>query len=209
VPITAGEFETPRQEPYEPWYALYTKHQHEKAAARLLERTGFEIFLPLYQTVHRWKDRNRKVQLPLFPGYLFLRMGFERKIDVLRTPGVFSFIESGGKPCPIPDDEIDAIRRAANSPTHLEPHPFLKSGDRVRIRSGPLAGIEGILTGAKKRYRIVLSVELLQKSVGLEVDLAIVERVGSPSAGKSLLPDRDAEAGALTGQGSANPRQRG
>jgi transcription termination/antitermination protein NusG len=208
VQITAGELETPRQEPHEPWYAVYTKHQHEKTAARLLERTGFEIFLPLYQTVHRWKDRNQKVQLPLFPCYLFLRTGFDRKIDVLRTPGVFSFIESGGRPCAIPDDEIDAIRRAANSPAHFEPHPFLKSGDRVRIRSGPLAGIEGILTGTRKRYRIVLSVELLQKSVGVEVDLAIVERIGPQSPGSSSS-EKDTATGTFAGEGNVNRRHRG
>lgn len=168
-----------RHERVESWFALYTKHQHEKTAALLLQSTGFEVFLPLYHTVHRWKDRNQKVQLPIFPCYLFLRTSFARKADVLRTPGVFSIVESGGQPCAIPEGEIEAIRRAANSPAHLEPHPFLNSGDRVRIRSGPLAGIEGILTAAKKRHRVVLSVELLRKSVGVEVDLAILERIGS------------------------------
>lgn len=171
-----------RRDGTESWFALYTKHQHEKAAAFLLQRTGFEVFLPLYHEVHRWKDRNQKVQLPVFPCYLFLRTSLARKAEVLRTPGVFSIVESGGQPCAIPEGEIEAIRRTANSRAHFEPHPFLNSGDRVRIRSGPLAGIEGILTGTKKRHRVVLSVELLRKSVGVEVDLAILERIGATSS---------------------------
>jgi transcription antitermination factor NusG len=156
------------------WYALYTKHQHEKSAADLLARKGFEVLLPLYSAAHRWKDRSKVVQLPVFPCYVFLRANLVRKLEVLRTPGVFWFVGSSGRACPVAEQEIDAVRRVTQGPARFEPHPYLKSGDRVRIRSGALAGIEGFLIRFKNVYRFVLSVELLQKSVPVEVDISAV-----------------------------------
>ncbi len=159
------------------WYAVYTKHQHEKTAKDYLAGHGIEVLLPLYRTVRRWTDRNKIVFLPLFPCYLFVRTSLERKTDILKTPGVFSLVESGGHACEIPDSEIDAIVRATNSATRVEPHPYMKTGDRVRIRHGALAGIEGILTRFKGQFRIVLNMNILQKAMAVEVDLATVERV--------------------------------
>jgi transcription antitermination factor NusG len=162
------------------WYAVYTKHQHEKNAADILAKKGFEVLLPLYKTAHRWKDRSQAVLLPLFPCYVFLQMNLEKKLEALRTPGIFWFVGNGGRASAIPINEIDAIRRATQSPVRLEPHPFLNSGDRVRIKDGALAGLEGYLTRFKNQYRVVLSVELLQKAVAVEVDIATVQPVAAP-----------------------------
>jgi len=161
----------------EPWYAIYTRFQHEKSAATLLERKKFEVFLPVYKTVHRWCDRNQMVILPLFPCYLFLRASVERKLDVLRTAGVRWFVENAGRACEVPEVEIETLRKICSVGTGVLPHPFLKQGDRVRIRTGPLAGMEGLFVRTKNQYRVVISVELVQKSVAVEVDLRNVEAV--------------------------------
>jgi transcription antitermination factor NusG len=162
-----------------PWYALYTRHQHERAIAAMLSSKGFEIFLPLHSAVHHWKDRRKTVLLPIFPCYVFLRLqsGGDRRFQVVSTPGVYSFVGAGGHPAAIPEPEIDAIRRAVETRLGIEPHPFLKSGDWVRVTSGPLEGIEGMLVRHKSLCRLVLSVELLQKSVAVEVGAETVERI--------------------------------
>jgi transcription antitermination factor NusG len=162
------------------WYALYTRHQHEKAIAQALSGKGFEVFLPLYSIVRRWNDRVKNLSLPLFPGYVFLRGGLERKIPVLTTPGVHHFVSSGDRPVPISETEIEAVRQASASRTRVEPHPFLKCGDWVRVKTGPLEGLEGILTRWKAAFRLVLSVELLRQSVSVEVEAGSVESIPEP-----------------------------
>jgi transcription antitermination factor NusG len=164
------------------WYAIYAKHQHEKKTADLLVRKGFEILLPTYSSMRRWKDRNKTVFLPLFPCYLFVRTDLFRKVDILRTAGVFQLVESGGCACPIPESDVDAIKRIIGSPAQIAPHPFLRSGQRVRIRQGSLEGVEGVLTRFKNQHRVVITVEPLQKAFAVEVDLSAVEpvRAGNP-----------------------------
>ncbi len=157
------------------WYALSTRHQHEKASADLLAKKGFETFLPLYSTTHRWKDRNKVLSLPLYPCYVFLRGGFDRRLQILTTPGVLGVVGFGGRPGIIPDAEVEAIRQVVSSRLRAEPCPFLKCGDWVRVKNGPLEGIEGILLRKKNVCRLVLSVELLQQSVAVEVDACMVE----------------------------------
>ncbi|PYV10930.1 MAG: hypothetical protein DMG23_05865 [Acidobacteria bacterium] len=164
------------------WHALYTRHQHEKVVARVLENKGFEIFLPLYPTARRWKDRTKQLSLPLFPCYVFLRGGLDRWLDIISTPGIHSFVGSDGQPATIPETEIDAVRKGVEKGVRVEPHPFLRCGDWVRVKSGPLEGIEGILLRKKNLFRLVLSVELLEKSVALEVDAWAVERITRPKA---------------------------
>src|SRR5271154_449030 len=161
------------------WYAAYTKHQHEKRVADHFTNKGFEVFFPVYVTAHRWKDRAQLVTLPLFPCYVFLRTDLERKLDILRTPGVFGLVGNAGRATSIPEGDLDMLRRVSTDRSRIEPHPFLKAGDRVRVCVGPLAGAEGILIKIKNRYRVVVSVELLQKAVAVEVDLAVVERVSA------------------------------
>ena len=159
------------------WHALYTRHQYEKIVAHALSCKGFEVFLPLYRTIHRWKDRRKELLLPLFPSYVFIQGGFDRMLNIFTTPGVHSFVSWGGRPAEIPQEEIDAVRRLVQSPLRYEPHPFLKCGDWVRIKSGPLDGIQGILVRKKSAFRLVLSVEMLAQSASVEVDISVVERV--------------------------------
>jgi len=159
------------------WHAIYTRHQHEKVVARLLRDKEFEVFLPLYNVARRWKDRTKQLSLPLFPCYVFIWGGLDRRLDIVTTPGFYRFVALGNQPAVIPQAEIEAIRQALVQGSRVEPHPFLKSGDVVRIKSGPLEGIEGVLVRKKNSYRLVLSVELLQKSVAVEVDASMVERV--------------------------------
>jgi transcription antitermination factor NusG len=163
------------------WYALYTRHQHEKTVARVLSTKGFEIFLPLYATAHRWKDRTKQLSLPLFPCYVFLHGETHRRTDILSTPGVFSLVGSEGRAAPISQSEIVAIRQMVESKVRVEPHPFLRCGDWIRVKSGALAGIEGILVRKKNLFRLVVSVEILQKSVAVEVDVSTVERATRPN----------------------------
>jgi len=159
------------------WYALCTKHQHEPTVARLLGNKGFEVFHPTYAAVHRWKDRNKTLQLPLFPGYLFFQGGLDRRLQILSTPGVYTIVSFGDAPAEIAFAEIDAIRRAVSSSMPLEPHPYLAEGDCVRVVRGPLAGVAGILQRRKDVCRLVVSVELLGRSAAVEIDAASVERV--------------------------------
>jgi transcription antitermination factor NusG len=159
------------------WYAIYAKHQHEKTSADLLTRKGFEILFPVYRSVRRWKDRNKILLLPLFPCYLFVRTDLSRKVDILRTAGVFWLVESGGCACPIPESDIQAINKILRSPAEFEPHPYLKVGEWVRVRQGLLEGVEGILTRFKNQYRVVLTVEPLRRAVAVEVNLAAVEPI--------------------------------
>jgi transcription antitermination factor NusG len=157
------------------WYAAYVKHQHERKAADLLERKGVEVFLPQHKVVRRWKDRNKTIALPLFPGYVFVRTALENKVQILSTPGVFFLVESRGRACPIARPEIEAIRRVMHAGVPAQAHPFVTTGDWVTISSGPLAGITGILTNIKNRFRVILSVQLLQKALSIEVEINNVE----------------------------------
>jgi len=158
------------------WHALHTKHQHEKSIANILSDRGFEVFCPTYPELHRWKDRRKEVTLPLFPGYLFFANGLDRKLDLLSAPGVCAIVSFGNTPALVPELEIAAIRCAMRSSCTMEPHPFLKEGDKVRMKCGPLAGVEGILQKRKEGYRLVLSVELLGRSVAVEVDQCDIQR---------------------------------
>ena len=164
------------------WYAVHTRHQHEKNVARVLANKGFEAFLPLYTAVHRWKDRDKQLVLPLFPCYVFLRSPLERWQPVLTTPGVHSVLGFGGQHSMIPSWEIESIRRMVGSPLKAEPHPYLKCGDRIRVRAGALQGLEGILVRKKSIWKLLVSVEMLQRSVAVEVDASMVERLSSPKA---------------------------
>ncbi len=168
-----------------PWCALYTRHQHEKTVATILSTKGLQVFLPTYRTVHRWKDRNKQLELPLFPSYLFFKYEADRRIQILSTPGVHMILTTGNAPAVIPNEEIAALQRAAESPLRMEPHPFLKYGDTVRIKSGPLAGLEGFVSRKKDAFRLVLSVEMLGRSAAVEIDGSVLERVQSDRPGNA------------------------
>jgi transcription antitermination factor NusG len=138
---------------------------------------SFEVFLPLYDCVRRWKDRNKTLSLPLFPCYVFVRGGMNRRLQVVTTPGIHTILYSGERLAFIPNDEIDSIRRAVNSPTRVEPHPFLRCGEKVRVTRGSLEGVVGVLVRKKSLLRLVLSVEMLAQSVSVEIDAGDVEPV--------------------------------
>jgi transcription antitermination factor NusG len=159
------------------WWALYTRHQHEKVVAQNLLNKGFDVFLPVYDSIRRWKDRSKVLSLPLFPCYVFLRGGLNRRSLVVTTPGVHMILCSGEHVAVIPDNEIDAIRLAARGPALAEPHPYLKCGERVRVTRGSLAGVQGILIRKKSQFRLVLSVHMLAQSVSVEINAADVEPV--------------------------------
>jgi transcription antitermination factor NusG len=165
-----------------PWWALYTRHQHEKAVADALSAKGLEVFLPAYESVRRWKDRRKVLSLPLFPCYVFVRGGLNRRLPIVTTPGIHMILSHGETFAAIPEAEIEAIRRTVGGDFRVEPHPFLNCGDRVRVTRGSLLGVEGILVRKKNIFRLVLSVEMLARSVGVEVDAADVEPV-RPAAG--------------------------
>lgn len=169
-----------------PWWALYTRHQHEKAVADVLSAKGFEVFLPLYDSIRRWKDRHKVLAMPLFPGYVFVRGQAERRLQVVSTPGIHMILTRGEEIAVIPDAEIDGIRRAVEGSFRVEPHPFLKCGERVRVTRGSLEGMEGILVRKKNLYRLVLSVEMLAQSVGVEVDASDVEPVNRAEPRESV-----------------------
>ena len=166
-----------------PWWAVYTRHQHEKAVADMLATKGFEVFLPLYDSVRRWKDRNKILSLPLFPCYVFVRGGLERRLQVVTTPGIHTILYRGDQIALIPEEEVNAIRVAVNSPARVEPHPFLRCGEKVRVTRGSLEGVVGLLLRKKSLYRLVLSVEMLAQSVAVEVDAADVEAVKPQGTG--------------------------
>ena len=159
------------------WWALYTRHQHEKTVAEMLSAKGFEVFLPLYESLRRWKDRSKMLTLPLFPCYVFVRGGLDRRLQVVTTPGIHMILCRGERVAMIPQAEIDAIQRAVEGSFRMEPHPFLKCGERVRVTRGSLLGVEGILIRKKNLYRLVLSVDMMAQSVAVEIDAMDVEPV--------------------------------
>ena len=162
------------------WYALHTRHQHENKVATVLVGKGFEVLLPTYEVLHRWKDRNKRVTLPLFPGYLFVADEIDRRLQILSTPGVHAIVSAGSTPAIIPHEEINAIRRIIESSLRVEPHIFLADGDRVRIKAGPLTGLEGIVSRKKDGLRLILSVQLLGRSAAVEIDCCMIERLNQP-----------------------------
>jgi transcription antitermination factor NusG len=173
--MTNFRCESESEEPVR-WYGIHTRHQHEPSVAATLSNKGFKVFYPTYESVRKWKDRNKKLSLPLFPGYLFLADDVEKKLLIVSTPGVCAILSFAGQPAVIPTSEIEALQRSMDCRYKLTPHPFLNTGDRLRIKSGPLAGTEGILTRKKDIYRLVLSVEMLGRSAAVEIDASVVER---------------------------------
>jgi transcription antitermination factor NusG len=157
------------------WWAIYTRHQHEKALAGMLSLKGFEVFLPLYESTRRWKDRQKVLALPLFPSYLFVRGTIDRKLQILTTPGIHMILHHGEHVAVVPEAQIQAIQRTVDGSCRVEPHPFLKCGSRVRVTRGVLEGLEGNLIRKKNLCRLVLSIDMLAKSVAVEVNASDVE----------------------------------
>jgi len=154
------------------WYAAYTCANHEKRVAQQVERRSLECFLPLYESVRRWKDRRVRLELPLFPGYVFVRLALRDRLQVLEIPGVARLVGFNGHPTPVPVEDIETIRACLAGRHPMQPHCFVQRGQRVRVLSGPLAGLTGIVVRQKKRTLFVISLELLMRSVSVEIDIS-------------------------------------
>jgi len=152
------------------WYALYITARHEKRVAEQIQRRRISCFLPLYRSVRRWKDRRKELDLALFPGYVFVRMDLDKRVQVLQLPGVVRFVTFNGRPAALPANEIEALRSRLSGSLRMEPHPYLRVGRRVRVRSGPMQGLEGIVMRRKDCCRVVFSIDLIMRSVAVEVD---------------------------------------
>lgn len=166
------------------WYAAYTCANHEKPVAAELNARDVEHFLPLYSSVRRWKDRRVRLDLPLFPGYIFVRLALVDRLQVLQIPRVVRLVGFSGVPASLPDEQVEILRAGLADQLHAEPHPFLTVGRRVSIVRGPLAGLEGVLLRKKGNFRFVLSVDLIQRSLSVDVDVADVQ----PLESKRSLP---------------------
>ena len=158
------------EDSYSAWHAVRVRSRHEKLVFAQLQAKQHETFLPLYAAKHKWADRWKTVSLPLFPGYLFCRFPRPGRSSVLSTPGVIDLVRTGSEPAPIADGEIEAIQKAVNSPLLTEPYAGLVNGQRVVMTEGPLKGLAGTLLETRRNLRLVLSVELLHRSVVIEIE---------------------------------------
>src|SRR5687768_4143954 len=163
------------------WYALYVRQRYEKIVASSLESRGYEVFLPTYQTKRRWSDRTKVVEQPLFTGYAFCRFDFQKRLPILTTPGVNFVVGFGKTPTPVDVRELDAVRLVTSSGLACEPWPFIKAGHRVSVEDGPLAGLEGFVLDVKNSYRLIISVNLLGRSVSVELDRNSVKPIPASS----------------------------
>jgi transcription antitermination factor NusG len=153
------------------WYAAQTRANHEKTVAEQFSERCVEHFLPLYESARRWKDRRVTLQLPFFPGYILVRVPLRERLRILQVPGVSRLVGFNGSPVPLEDAEIDALREKLSRKVNAQPHAYLQIGRRVRVRSGPLEGFEGILVRKQQKYRIVVSIDLIMRSIAAEVDI--------------------------------------
>jgi transcription antitermination factor NusG len=159
------------------WYAAQIRSRHEKRVAEQLSGKGVDFFLPIYTARNQWSDRVAEVDLPLFPGYLFIRIDLRERLKVLEVPGVVRLVSSGSAPVPLEDREIDILRQGLTQKLKAEPHPFLKAGTRVRVQRGALAGLEGVLLRSKDICRVIISLDLIMRSIAVEIASTDVEPI--------------------------------
>lgn len=156
------------------WYAIYTKPRHEKRVAEQLIQKSVQTLLPVYECVRRWKNGRHRVQFPLFPGYAFVRIDLKDRLEVMKVPGVVRLVGSDRGPIPLPNEEIEGLRRGLAAGVDVLPHPYLTVGRRIRVVSGPLQGMRGIMIRQKSHFRIVVSLDLIMQSIRADVDVADV-----------------------------------
>jgi transcription antitermination factor NusG len=160
------------------WYALFVRYQHEKFVALGLSNKNIETYLPLCNSTRQWQDRAKQLWLPLFPSYVFVRENARNQLQIVSTPGVIHIVRFGGRPAIVSQSQINAVRKILGGHHVVEPHPYVSAGDRVRVKTGPLAGLEGILTRKKNRAQLVISMEMLGRSASVEIELSNAERIG-------------------------------
>jgi transcription antitermination factor NusG len=159
------------------WYALTVKPRHERTTAQHLHHLGLEEFCPTYKSKRRWHDRTKDLDVHLFPGYVFCRFSYPERLSVLNTPGVTAIVGFGKTPAPIPPDEIGALQQIVASGAPAAPWPYVRIGQKVRIEEGVLSGVTGTLLREKDVWRVVVCVELLQRSVAVEIDRRVLSPV--------------------------------
>jgi len=173
--LSASFFPNPAREiasPLSQWYALYTRSRFEKKLLCELTLRQVEVFLPMREILSRWKDRNKKIWVPLFPGYIFVNYVDtpENRYRILNTPGAVNFVGTGGRSYPVPEEQIIAIRRFLESSLSIDPYPYVKIGTQVEVIAGPLTGIRGILIEKRGKFRFVLQVDMIMQAISVEID---------------------------------------
>lgn len=155
----------------EPWYAIRTKSRHEKIVSKQLEKDGLEFYLPMIQQPRQWSDRNKLIDLPLFPGYVFVRLPHfpSKKVQILRKAGVIGFVGNARGAAPIPDHELNGVRLLVANRIPYASHPYLKVGQRIRVSDGALRGVEGILVRVGSKNGLVVSIDLIERSLVIEL----------------------------------------
>src|SRR5579859_313328 len=151
------------------WYAVYTRSRHEKSVADHCGQRGVTAFLPLYNVQRRWKQRRAEVSLPLFPSYLFVHIALRDRLRILGMPGILSLVSFNNTPVMVPEAQIECLKQATTL-GRAEPYVYLHSGRRVRVTSGPLAGLEGIVIQIKNRVQVIVSFEWMARSVAISLD---------------------------------------
>lgn len=165
------------------WYAGYTSSRHEKSVAAQLSLRSVEHFLPLYETVHRWKNGRHRVQLPLFPGYIFVRIPLANRLRVLEVAGFVRLVAFQGMPLPLPESDVEIMRSALRGGLVAEPHTYLVEGTRVEICAGPLRGMRGTLLRRHGQLRVVVSIDLIQRAMIVDVAATDVVPLREPVTG--------------------------
>lgn len=173
------------------WMAVYSKTNHEKTVAAELGLRGFEVFLPTYLETHVWSDRKKKLELPLFPNYLFVRAESRERVGILRCPGVLGIVSNGTADASIAEVEIEGIRRVLGFGRNVSPSPVLQRGERVLLEAGPMKGLEGTVIRHRGTARLVVSVSMLDRALSVDVEMAWIRTCDSTlsPALKSLAQD--------------------
>jgi transcription antitermination factor NusG len=173
-----SRFESQEQEKLR-WYALHTRARHEKAVERRLSDQGMETFVPTTMQVHRWSDRKKKVEVPVFSCYVFVRcaLSAEDRMRVYRVESVHGFVGVRGTSLPIPDDQIETIQKVLTQSAPWRSYPFLKVGQRVRIRGGAMDGVEGVFVSENGDHSLIISVDAIQRSMAVRIDGYDVEPI--------------------------------
>jgi transcription antitermination factor NusG len=171
-----GEASSSRGAPDDNWYAVWTRSRHEQVVREQLERKRFDVFLPTITRWSRWKDRRKKIDWPLFPGYCFVRFDPANTLPILKCSGVVNIVSIDGRPAPIPDYEVESIRVLIGSDLQYDPCPLIHEGMMVEVVHGPLRGVVGrLMRKDSPRARLVLSVDLIGQAVSVDVDAADVK----------------------------------
>ncbi len=174
MPKLVSGAHSPEQSQEKCWYVVYTRTRHEKSFAENCAQRGITSFLPLYNVQRRWKQRRAELLLPLFPSYVFVQIALRERFQVLGLPGIISLVTFNHMPAVVPRCQIEWLQRAV-ALGRAEPHVYLHSGTRIRVTSGPLVGLEGIVTQMKNRLQVIVSFEWMARSVAISFDAAEVE----------------------------------